>query len=61
VGEVANKAYWLEMLNIQVGLGWKMLRKKNQWCTNEQNGSAEQQGSTRIQGQPSTTTTKINK
>jgi hypothetical protein len=45
----------MEMLNSQVGLGWKMLRKKNQWCTDEKNGSAEQQGSTRIQGQPSTT------
>jgi hypothetical protein len=44
----------MEMLNSQVVLGWKVLRKKNQWCTNEQNDSVEQEGSARIQGRPST-------
>jgi hypothetical protein len=56
VGGVSNKAYWMEILNIQVVLGWKVLRKKNQWCTNEKNDRVEQQGSTRIQGKPSTPT-----
>jgi len=40
VEAVSNKAYWMDMLSSQVGIGWRTLRKKNQWCIDEKKGRA---------------------